>query len=807
MNALPHDPEHTAGKIRQPVRPRKDIDMLRRCTQTLLGALLFLVPSLPLLAQDAMPTHTEKGLQIEEVLVTVSKRSESLQDVLGSVSALSGETIADNNVQDFRTLAALVPGMVVQREEVGGDEVAIRGISRTRDGPSPVAFHINDVFIDLRGEPYYDLAAVEIIRGPSGTAYGRNATAGAINAKWRQPELEWSAGGELRYSALVEKELKAYLNVPLLGEGDDRLLARIAALSRDRDGTLDNLLESDDADPNNIHDRFLRVYLTSVPVDSLQIGIRAIYYKNETRGTAIVFSPSLAARESGNFEEFGAQPMSSDITEVRSRASELYGPVEDEFTRVTADITWSLEQLPLLGNMDIVAVGGEQRRVWRSVFDLDGTEVAIIDGQADHLHDIRRSAELRFVSQNDQGFDWLLGFFNYRKTDEANMDIEARQFVSPATVGLPAVPGAPAVPAQFRVTTRGLEALDHSKAVFLNMNLDLAQLLSWPHIELSAGVRVNRDKFKSKTARSDTAVITPSGPIDVINQRNIRQFAEFEETTGEVGARWFYGERGMVYAKLARGYKPGLAQRVETLDQGVIQNPVDPEFLDALEIGWKASFLAQTLQTNMALFYYNYQDLQVSQITPGGVITENAAEATIRGFELDARWMPTASLEIQGAFAWTDATYDSYCGNDPTREEGTPEPGCNEENPFNFSGETLTAAPRYSASLLASYRFELGDFGSLTPSLQTSWSDELSRRGLGNDADIVESHSNSSLRLTWKSLAGGLRVTAFVENIEDNNDLFFSAAPMPVGADRPNLLSLFGNLPPRYAGISMAVTF
>ena len=93
-------------------------------------------------ASDRAPS----GLMIEEVVVTVSKRSESLQDVLGSVSALSGQMLAEQNIQDFRTMAQFMPGVIVQGEEAGSEQVAIRGISRTRDGPSPVAFHVNDLF-------------------------------------------------------------------------------------------------------------------------------------------------------------------------------------------------------------------------------------------------------------------------------------------------------------------------------------------------------------------------------------------------------------------------------------------------------------------------------------------------------------------------------------------------------------------------------------------------------------------------------------------------------------------------------------
>ena len=753
------------------------------------------------------PELTDAGLRIEEVVVTVSKRSESLQEVLGSVSALTGEMIAEQNIQDFRTMAEFMPGMVVQGEESGSEQVAIRGISRTRDGPSPVAFHVNDMFLDMRGEPYYDLQAVEVVRGPSGTAYGRNATAGAINAKWRKPELTWGVGGSYRQTDLRSKELRAFVNMPLLGEDDDRLLARVAAVAREKDGNYDNLLTPDEADPGNLQDHFLRVYLTSQLTDSLQLGLRAIKYQYRTKGTNTVFSPSIATRRSGELEQLGAQPLPETLTVVRSTAHQRFGNFEEDFTRVAADATWSLENLPLLGSMDVVFVGGEMRRDWRSVFDLDGTEAAITDGLSEHPSDVRRSAELRFVSTNASGFDWLLGFFAYRKVDDWYQAIDVRSHLSASTVGLPDWLDVVSMPITAEVRIDGIHIVDDSKAAFFTMNMDLAELFGLPNIEVSAGVRHNRDEFTNETDSSVNALVTPLGSFPLVQEENINQYAAFEETTGELGLRWFYNDSGMAYIKAARGYKPGLAQRIETLDEGVLQNPVDPEFLDSVELGWKASFLGQSLQSNVALYAYDYQNLQVSQITPGGVITENAAEASIQGLEMELRWMPTASFSLMAGLAWTDASYDRYCGNDPAREQGDPAPGCDAENPFDFSGATLPASPEFAASLLASYLVDLHDWGRLTASLQTSWTDEINRRGLGNNADVVEAYTNSSVRLAWESVSGEIKLTAFVENIEDNSDLFFSAAPLFLGSDRPNQLTLIGNLPPRTGGLELELRF
>lgn len=776
--------------------------------RSLVATAIIASPTVHSEADSPLPTVTERGLAIEEVVVTVSKRSESLQEVMGSVSAYSGETLAQNNIQDFKTLADLVPGMVVQREDGGSDEVAIRGISRTRNGPSPVAFHVNDVFIAMRGEPYYDLSAVEILRGPSGTVFGRNATAGAINAKWRKPDPEWGFGGDARYSDRDEEQLRAYINIPFFGDGDERLLGRFAAIKRRRDGTLDNTLTESDADPGNIDDNFVRAYFTSEVSDSLRLGLRAIRYEGNPKGTNSVSSPSLATRRSGILEELGAEPLPDDLRIVRSNTHETFGNSFDKYTRIDGDLNWSFAGLPALGDIDIVFVGGEQRRDHASVFDVDGTEAPILEGITRTSDDIRQSAELRFVSQNDSGIDWLAGLFWFDSTQTRDRDFLARNFLKPSTF-IPGAPDEPQIIANFIVTGRDEQILDRSEAVFANVNLNMATLLGWPNIELTVGLRHNRDSFTQKVGlfhvAADTGTLLGSAPI--VDQRDIYQFADFSENTGEVGGRWFYSDDSMLYAKYARGYKPGLAQLKEEPNGTTSQNPVDPEILYAWEAGWKTSFFDNSLQLNLAGFMYDYTGLQVSQVTAAGVITDNAAAATINGLEVDFKWSPTQELRIQGGFAWTDARYDEYCANDEGRADKTPQPGCEgtEGGPFNVSGERLTAAPEFSTVLLASYRFDLGEFGSLTPSIKTNWVDWMDRRGLGNENDRVESHTNSDVRLTWESLHGRFKVEAFVENIEDHDDIFFvTFTPL---ASTPGTYTLSGELPPRIYGVSLEIFF
>lgn len=145
-------------------------------------------------AQEAARERPEH--MIEEVFVTVSKRTESVQDISAAVSAFPEDLLKDNNIQGFSALADITPGLVSR----DGNNLTIRGIGQARNGTSPVAFHVNGYFINEHdaAEEFYDISTVEVIRGPSGTVYGRNATAGAINVRWNRPEETWTGGVEYR---------------------------------------------------------------------------------------------------------------------------------------------------------------------------------------------------------------------------------------------------------------------------------------------------------------------------------------------------------------------------------------------------------------------------------------------------------------------------------------------------------------------------------------------------------------------------------------------------------------------------------
>lgn len=751
-------------------------------------------------AQESSEDKARPAQMIEEVFVTVSKRTESVQKVSAAVSAFSEALLKDNNIQGFSELADVTPG-VVSRE---GNNISIRGIGQAFGGSSPVAFHVNGFFLAQPGkhpEEFYDVSSVEVIRGPSGTVYGKNATAGAVNVRWNRPSEEWAAGVDYRLADYNAERVRGFVNVPISGEGNSALMARISGLTQEKSGHLDNLLASGDDEPNSGRDYFYRMYLGSQVNDRLWLGLRAIKLAADIHAPNVA-SPSISTRQSGILEKFGAEPLPLDLLKVRSRKYQELPDAYRTNSRVVGELTWNMPALPVLGEVDLdFFIGAERRRQFDYV-DVDGTEEKILE-TISWLNGVGRNAELRFTSQNDTGVDWIVGLFWFRDDDHDTLHVDARTEEGIATL----YPQLSVLPLPERIFDAEVNYLDQNRnskneAAFINVRLDLDTLWSFmPDVEVFAGIRENRDEFRLKTARETVDATERATGITIpFTDKSTDVGGESSATTGEVGAKWFYAEGGMLYGKFANGYKPGLTQ----LQADGSLNDVDPEFLNMWELGWKtALFDNRSLVLNFSAFDYDYTDLQVSKIIITGVKLENAGSAGIRGLEADIQWAPDEAFYAIFSFAWLDARFREFCGKDEEIESQAVQPGCNSLEPHNFEGAKMSDSPEFTFGTLMRYTFYLGQLGTFTPALKFSWSDDYLRRPYDNSIDKVDAHHKTDIRLAWQSADAHFRVEAFVENIENHDQLFTHHFSMP----DPGNYSLFAAQAPRTAGIQLEAIF
>lgn len=750
--------------------------------------------------------RTASGLVLEEVLVTVSKREESVQDVPASVAPLSSRMIQELNILSIRDVANVIPNIVAKTSE----KLSIRGIAAAgyqgSNAPQPVAQHVNGLFIAETGieSPYYDLGSIEVLRGPSGTVFGRNATAGAIDVHWRKPED--SLSGSIDYQVRETEQnnvgqlVRGFVNAPIAGE---KLAVRAAFAYEDIEATYDNQSASGRDDPNSRERQWYRIYATSELTEDISLGLRYIYMEDDRDQQ--VNSPPIEVRRSGLLEDLGVTGLPvNDVTTVNSAivgnridksavSEEFRDNGGSDLHRVAGDVTWNLNSVPLLGDIELFLIAGKTDSSNDILIDTDGTAQSILDTYNQFDRD-QTTGEFRVSSTGDGALSWIAGVFYSDFDMDVDVDLQGIAVDNGLAINLAG---------QAPQSTK-----NEARAVFLSMEYNLAQVLaSGPEVVIFGGVRENHDKTRlSGNQQLFTSTAFPLGfpdagfPLEFdLSKGEFSGNEKFSKTTGELGARWHFSDNAMTYLKYASGYKAG---KLQQLPDGSV-GKVEPEQLDAYEIGLKSRWLDNSLQFNAAAFYYDYKDLQVTQLIEAVPLVENAADATIWGIEADVQYIPIENLTLMASVGYLDTEFDNFCSQDPYQPSVTPEGGCPGDKPQDLSGNELFDAPKWSTSLVAQYNLQLDDLGQVLFSLQSTYRDDFYRRPQNLSIDEVDSYTITDFRAQWSSRESRYEVELFVENLEDNDDIFLSSVTL----SSPGMMSLLDHVPGRRYGASVRFNF
>ncbi len=738
--------------------------------------------------------------EIEEITVTISKREESIQEIPAAVSAFDARMIEDANIQSFADFATLVPNVTIKGS--GNDAISIRGISQSFTSQSPVALHVNGVF-KLNNTSIqtalYDLGAIELARGPAGILYGRNATAGALNVNWAEPTAAWQAKGEITASNLDAYELRGVLNVPFLGEGDERLTGRFVLQRIQSDTSLDNL-------EVNRGDGSVSVYagrgtLRSEFADGTTIVAHGQYTKRH--GFPVYGKPLLAAFPVGQLTTapFGVvradpyQGMDLFLTDVTNA---VLTPTTPEATQLRAlarlqcgrpcplpQLTASVQSLVgTIFNLDpanqgvlALPIDGDPQRVRSRILERGHPKGEVFGGDVQLEHELSEipgfgpvtlhaligweseantqladvdGSELSILDDlQDNAWETLTGEVRLVSDGDGAFDWIAGVFAFDAELDSKQATLTP-----FGDIRTRQKRQESGFAPFAQLTLRPLELLGGePQIELElfGGVRYNVDHYN----RAQTNFDTPAGctpPFCVRELRTLDARKRFTETTHELGARWFVSEEHMLYAKFAHGYKAGLVELVAL--NGTI-NDVKPELIDAYELGWKGGWRDGEVQTAFTAFYYDYTDLQVPQLIQGQVLTSNAAAATIWGLEAELRWQPRPLTSVAASVSHLNATFDEFLINDVVL------------GPVDLSGNRLEDSPEWKVTAIARHTIPLSAYGFLTPVVEFTWSSSYYRRPFNVFPDGVNAYHHTDLRLVWSDAARHWKAEAFVQNVED----------------------------------------
>lgn len=754
--------------------------LLRR---TVLGVLA--LSTLPAVAQET----PQPGRTIETIMVTAQKREQSLQDVPIVVTALSEHLLQDTGVSDIKDLQVLTPGLIVVSSSNESTTMArIRGIGTFSENvglESSVGVVIDGVYRPRNGVAFGDLGElerIEVLKGPQGTLFGKNTSAGVINVMSKRPSFDFESQLELTGGNHGVKEGSASINGPLTKS----LAGRLYVAARERDGFLDvstgegPRTETEDNDRNM---KTARGQLLLQPSEAVDIRLIGDYTERDEHCCAAVQTitgprgplvDSLAT-DAGVMNP--ADPFARDAFTNRSTRQQ----VDD--MGIAAEINWRLKAL---GGATVTSITAW--RDWESMAgqdtDISSADIIYRDDDGDFASAFEQlSEEVRLAGEAGR-LNWLVGAF-YASEDltSHNGQIYGNDFRAYfAGVSSPAVINSlPANAYPANLGSRDLYEQEASTwALFTNNNIRLTDAL-----ELTLGARyTNESKDLDTQYRNDhggvgcaalRARTLPAGFYSlgcaafadpVFNSVDTRQSIDESEWSGTAKLAYRFTDQAMAYASYARGYKAGgFNLDRERLGTPPFATPTsvivdsdtsfDPEIADSYELGVKTQWLDSSLLLNATAFYQEYSGYQLNAFNGVSLVVSSIPKVTSEGVDADFVWFtPLEQLSLQGGVTYADTKYGDF----------VPPPSA----PL-LPNNQMSFAPQWSGSLSVTFEQPIGSHWIWRTNVGAKYTSEYNA---GSDLNPVKNQDALTLlnaRTGFGAADQRWMVEAWAQNLTDEN--------------------------------------
>lgn len=726
----------------------------------------------PALAQS--PTEPVKQAStLEEVVVTAEKRESTLQSTALAIGALSGDQLATRQVGDVQSLVQSLPNIQLSVFKVQ-PKLSIRGVglaNQSVSGPEPrIAFHLDGVYL-ARPEAvmgaYFDVDRVEIIRGPQGTLYGRNATGGAINVISKDPTAELGGYLNVGYGNYDAWNVEGAVSGPL----GERVSARLAFKMAEHDGYTRNIITGnrvDEAKPRAVRGK-MRFELA----ENLDILVSGDYAHEKAHSGAYHY----LGRYNPAVENLGVRLGGIAATEDRTIASDYDPRVDRERYGFGVDVRGTL------GSVDVRSITGYRALDDANIHgDVDLSSLPL--SYSTYFGRSRQTTEELRFSQELGRFEWLLGAYFFHE----DLSSGVAQSLAPAAF----IPGGAITPDQGGAMVAGRQDTD-AYAGFGQLRFAVRDDLT-----LSVGARYGWEETAVNeityfTFAFPLAVRGPLGDprralIDPAPVPAQRQVASRKETafTPKVTVEYKPVESLMLYATYAEGFKSG------GFNLGAAQPSFAPEELTDYELGMKARWFDNRLQANVAAFHYDYSNLQVTVLGPTSQITTAAGRAEIDGAELELVANPIEQARLELNYAWLDARYTRYFTANINQSPAI----------LDLAGNRLTQAPEHSLTAAAQYTWptSVGDF---TLRGEGRWVSRVFNNQFNELVLSTPSYDQFNVFLNYSDASGKWNAGAYVRNLTDKTVRMPSVInPGYLGFPVAGALE-----PPRLYGVTMGYRF
>ncbi len=718
--------------------------------------------------QLAEVSASGSGLQagIETITVTVQRRSQNLQEVPAAATAIIGPELDAAGITQLQDIQAYVPSMHYGQER-GEAKVTLRGVSNAQGTDQSTAIHIDGIYQNraraITSLTLYDVERVEVLRGPQGTLYGRNATGGAMNIISMPPSSDFEALGDIQVGNYRQRMVRSVLNLPLV---DDVASVRVSGFWEDRDGYQENFhfkgtyQDADDAD-----DFGIRTQVLVTPSESVETTLRFNYAQKRGVGYALKRDGPLPAAV--DFPILGSQNIYEGATPNPGNDRHVYldakASIDNTMVGGNVETHWQVPKLPVLGATRLLARGSFSDYDENYVIDQDYSDLPLAVA-----HQMGSGSEwvgeLDWSSDYDGNAGWLLGVFHFGTQGTNTID-------APAVIPIdPPQPPPIDLPVPFH---QDFNSSAYSVAGFADGWYDITDTL-----RVEAGVRYSHDW---KTSGLVSPVIFLDSTTFVLFQGiNDQRSDDWGEPTGSISLDYQITDASRVYGRFATGYKAGTLnndlapiggrfgkdpdcdpdRNAPDCDGLFSPRNADPEYIYALEAGSKNNLLDNRLLLNGTAFIYWYRDLQVSQLFEAQYFVENAATARIYGVELESTWRVTDPLTIEAQFSFLETKYTKFKDCIDAK---------NLSSVQDCTGNELSRAPRFSGRLTATYEFDFARFGSVTPLAQIYASDEVFFRPTNEPVDAQDAYCLLNFRIMWQSESRRLGLDLFIDNALDKN--------------------------------------
>jgi iron complex outermembrane receptor protein len=646
--------------------------------------------------------------QVTEVVVTAQKRSQSVQAIPAAISAISGVNLDQRGIKTVNDLQFAVPSFH-SGTLTGSTGITIRGVGATSVGTSGtagVAVNVDGVYqtqtstVDMA---QIDLQRVEVLRGPQGTLYGRNATGGAVNFITNAPTSQFGGSLLAGYATYDEYHLQGILNVPL----GDHVRTRLLVDYRDReDGFVKNINPGgEDLDKGKTLSSRFRLSADLTSKLDFDLGVAVVHSTGPWQYLTNYSAPSAGSLLINPFlanAKFISTPWRTD-------ANDPVGGTRD-YQSVSGTFTW---RLPF---GELKSITAYQNYLYNYQNDGDGTNLSVAP-YTGKTSDRAVTQEFDLNGHWDR-LDWVVGAF-YLNENNFN-----RLFYN-FSLGLSGLPPSSYLDfEQPRYNTT-------SYAGFADGTFHVTDSL-----KLIGGVRYSEDiqkatygNFFGLLVAGQKVPVAPFCPYETDNLKS-------SSFTPRAGLQYDINPRMNVYFTYSRGFKAGGANIYSCEDD------YSPETITSYEGGLKSRWFDNTLTFNLSAFHYDYANFQVSQIVGLSLNVTNAAAAKIDGVEVEAAWTPDSHWSINGNFAYINAVYANFSNVDGLN------PGLGLQN---LKGNLLNNSPRESGAVGIAYRTNPYSFGRLTGRLDTSYSSRVFFREFNAPLDSQAPYGLVNLNLIWES--------------------------------------------------------